>query len=142
MPTETQKRQDTMSILTKLRPPKKRMSSRYEGKFSEEPMPEDEEEVQDEFENQKGARVEQSLVNEMPEGVTKDMMGVVGDVGAGPTGMSKLGAANPGMVPYSPEEYERRSSFSKMEMPRRKKKPGDEELADESDIPADVNAAP
>lgn len=147
--TEMAKRRATMSILEKLRAegtPGKRtgpMSSKYSDKFTDEALPLSEEAQQDEFEKQKGARTEQSLVNEAPAGVTSAVYNATADVAAGPTGMSPTGtpSSSAGMVPYSPEEFERRSQFSRMEMPaKRKKKQSADELADSTDEPAQVNA--
>lgn len=146
MATESAKRRQTLSILDQMRTGSMPRSAKYRNEWSGEELPEDEELTQDEFQKQRAVRTEQSLVNEMPEGVTKNMMGVVGDVEAGPTGMSDPGAANPGMVPYSPEEFERRSSMSPLrtgvealDQPPAKKK---RRKAMGSDIPADVNAEP
>lgn len=144
MSTETQKRRDTMSVLEKLRAegtPKRGapgstggMSSKYRNEFTEEGLPLDEEQSQDEFEKQRAARTEQSLANEIPAGPTATAYNALADVGQGPTGMSNATAENPGMVPYSPEEYDRRSSFSKLEMPSSKRKKKDEE----EDLPDDA----
>lgn len=151
MATETQKRRDTMSVLDKLRAEGKPVSSKYRNEFTGEGMPLEEEAAQDEFQRQKGARVEQSMVNTMPEGALSTAYDATAEVGRGPTGMSPLTApaGTEGMVPYSPEEFERRSSFSKMEMPgssaskgrgKRKKKADAEELSEDTpDVPVSVS---
>lgn len=150
MPTETAKRRETLSILEKLRaegtpkrPTQGPMSSKYRDAFSEEGLPLSEEESQDEFEKQKGARTEQSMVNGAPAGVTSAVYNATADVAAGPTGMSPTGTPSEaaGMVPYSPAEFERRSQFSSMEMPRKKKRKGTEVADEATDEPAQVNAS-
>lgn len=122
MPTESQKRKQTLSILDQLRASGAPGSSRYEEPFSGTPMPESEEEAQDEFEKQKRARLEQQGLNkaEMLPATEAAYGAMTEGVAPGPTGMSPEG-----MVPYSPEEFERRRQFSpieKLEQPVSKRK--------------------
>lgn len=150
MSTETAKRKQTLSVLDQLKKEGMPASAKYRNEWSGEELPPGEEGAQADFDAQKGARTEQSMVNTMPDGTYKDVYNTVADVGAGPTGMSPLGAENPGMTPYSPEEFERRSSFSPvktgveaLDQPlaksKKKKKAAESEQSDE---PVQVNAAP
>lgn len=165
MATETAKRKQTMGVLDQLRaegmPAKVRAKAQYKNEWTGEELPPEEEGAQGEFDADRARRVEQSMVNTMPEGPYKEVygavQGVTGGVQPGATGMGALTAAEgaQGMTPYSPEEFERRSSFGPtgsggpiktgveaLDQPvaksKRKKKTDDES----SDEPAQVNAAP
>lgn len=136
MATETQKRKQTLEILDKLRMPG---SSRARNEFTGEELPMSEEEAQADFDEQREARVTQSLANKGQTGGLVDSL-VEEDLGVSPgsTGLSPAGSATAGMVPYSPEEFERRSSFSRLEKPEAKRKR--KEAEEGTDEPVDVNA--
>lgn len=156
MATETAKRKQTLGVLDQLRssgaPASARANAQYRNEWSGEELPPGEEGAQDDFAAQKAARTEQSQVNTMPEGATKQVYDAMADVGSGPTGMSPLTApaGSEGMVPYSPEEFERRNSFSPiktgvtaLDQPLAKSKKKKKAAEDEtSDVPVQVNAAP
>lgn len=152
MSTESAKRKQTLGILDKLRSEGMPQAARYRNEWSGEELPPEEEGTQDEFEADKARRVEQSLANELPDGAYKDVysavQGVTGGVQPGATGMSQLTDEAPGMTPYSPEEFERRSSFGPIRtgvealdqpLARSKRKKAEEGQSDE---PVRINAAP
>ena len=131
---ESTKRKQTMSVLNQLRRP----AARYRDEFTGEELPADEEAAQADFEKQKAARTEQGLLNKAD--MSAPMAEVYGAVGSGmrpgPTGSAGPG----GMTPYSPEEFERRSSFSRVRKPEKKAGKKKEEEEEGTDEPVFVNA--
>lgn len=161
MATETAKRKQTLSVLDRLKSEGMPKAAKYSNTWSGEELPAGEEGAQDNFEADKARRVEQSMTNSMPEGAYKDVYGAVqGALGGVQPGATGLGAptsdlGSQGMTPYSPEEFERRNSFTATEAdkplrtgvealdqpPSRNKKPAKKKLAesDQADEPVDVN---
>lgn len=129
---DSTKRRQTMSVLDQLRP--KRPGSRYRNEWTGEPLPEDEEERQRMFEEQRAARVSQEQYNKLGDSVLGAATGKQGATGMSPAGMT----------PLSPEEFERRSSMGRVEKPegkgKRKRKRDEESEETGTDEPVWVNA--
>jgi len=116
MPTETQKRKQTLSVLDRLRA-EGMPNTRYSDKWTGEELPPEEQERQENFEEQTQSREEQRLLNRANMNpVSAAAYGASsGGMRPGPTGMS-----SEGMVPLSPEEFERRRKFTRPASSKRK----------------------
>jgi len=107
MMSDTEKRKQTRRVLDKMRA--RGVPPRRVDEWTGEEMPQEEAESQLDFEEQEGSRVAQGVMNRLSP-MQASAIELSEGPRRGPTGVGNT--ENPGMVPYSPEEYKRRKKFT------------------------------